>query len=261
VKVAAPSWEELAALARGALDDRAFAASVARLRWAREGAVARPRVEAVIATARRGALADHAAARAAIARGELRGAALRDAIDVVPSARRDAWIEEVLDLAHPPLDEPSLARDLVPYVPSGVAEILRAVDATGLGPGQELLDLGAGMGKVVLLASLLTGARARGVELDGRLVASARAAAAALGADGVTFDHGDARDVDPGAPDVVFLYVPFTGDVLRTVLDRLAPSARARRAFVCASAVDRARHPWLAPTGAASSWMQVFRAS
>lgn len=253
-----PSWEELDRLARRAdVADRAFACGVARLRAVEDGARAR----ALLEVARQRALDDHAALRAAIAEGRVRGGAFRDALERVPLAIRDAWVEEVLDVAHPPLDEVELDRELVPYVPSGVAEILHALDATGLSPDATLVDLGAGMGKVVLLAALLTGARARGVELDARLVAAGTTAAAALRLDRVTMVRGDAREIDAGPADVVFLYVPFTGDVLRAVLDRLEPAARSRRAFVCASPLDRARHPWLVPVGAACGWMEVHRAT
>ena len=112
----------------------------------------------------------------------------------------------------------------------------------------------------VLLAALLTGARARGVEIDARLAATARDAAAGLGLDGVTVVDGDAREVDAGPADVFFLYVPFTGAALRAVLDRLEPDARARGAHVCASPLDLARHPWLEPAGAACGWMEIYRA-
>src|SRR5690606_2301383 len=117
----------------------------------------------------------------------------------------------------------------------------------------------------VLLASLLTGARARGVELDAALVAASRGAATALGCSdeparpGVRFVHGDACEADLDGADVYFLYVPFTGPVLREVLDRLAEATRGRRAHVCAAAIDTHRHPWLAAAGPSRSWLEVYR--
>lgn len=253
----APSWEQLDALVRaGDVADRAFAGGVARLRAHQDPRRAR----GILAAARARAHAEHAALRAAIRSGATRGAAFRERLERVPPAERDAWIEEVLDVAHPPLDERPLDRELVPYVPSGVAEIVHALDATGLAAGDTLVDLGAGMGKVLLLTALLTGARAHGVEIDGRLAAAARDAAAGLGLDGVTMHHGDARAVDPGPADLFFLYVPFTGAVLRAVLDRLEPAARARRAHLCASPLDLVRHPWLAPAGLPCGWMEIYRA-
>ena len=53
---------------------------------------------------------------------------------------------------------------------------------------------GAGLGKAAMAVHLLTGARARGIELQPELVAAARAQARELGLDGVSFVETDALD-------------------------------------------------------------------
>jgi len=238
-------WEELERLAeRDDVHDRAFANGVRRLAWAAAGPEARTRLSALEVQARRFALATHAGVRAAIAAGTLRGDALRARIEEVDPAARDHWIEELLDVVDPPLAEASPAREMIAYVPSAIDDVLFALDATGLGPASSLVDLGAGMGKVVLLASLLTGAAARGIEIDPELVTRARRAAQGLGLP-VRFDTGDARTAELGAADVYYLFVPFTGEVLATVLARLEHVARTRPIRVCASALDLERWPWL----------------
>ena len=84
----------------------------------------------------------------------------------------------------------------------------RAFDLARLDPGEHLLDLGCGDGRVLLRAAVLRQARVTGVELDAALAASARQLLA---------DHGAAGDVleadftTPDIPldeaDVVFAYL------------------------------------------------------
>jgi SAM-dependent methyltransferase len=120
------------------------------------------------------------------------------------------------------------------------------------------VDLGAGLGKVVLLAHLLVGATARGVELQPDLVLRARAAAAKCGAD-VRFELGDARQADLEDGTVFFLYVPFTGPVLAEMLERLRSIASRRAIVVCTLGLDLDRDaPWLARRGIDSFWLAIY---
>lgn len=239
--------------------DRAFAAGAARLA-ARDDAA---RAREVLAAARARSLEAHADMRAAIRAGEVRGPALRARIEAVDPSIRDHWVEEVLDIADAPLDDGDLEPGLVEYVPSGVDAILFALDAAPA--ARSLVDLGAGMGKVVLLAGLVGGLRASGVEIDPRLVGRARAAAAALQVE-VDLAEGDARTAPLPEADLWFLYVPFTGPALHAVLDRIRPSAcregevatRGARVHVCASSIDLGRHPWLRATGRSCGWLEVY---
>jgi len=79
-------------------------------------------------------------------------------------------------------------------------------------------------------------------------VDSARRAAQALRVDRASFLAQDARDADVSHGTVFYLYTPFTGDMLRHVLDRLRGEA-CRRSFriatlgPCTPAV--AGEPWL----------------
>ena len=247
-----PSLNELAALARSeAVDDRAFANGALRLRYTRFPV----EVRAAYEQARAASLDLCVRTRAAIRDGSLRGAALRRLVDEL----LDYEVEELLDVAFPPLDETPLPPHHTPYMPSGLTEILNAFDLTGLGPSDTFVDLGAGLGKVVMLANLLTGARAHGVELDGTLVTHARASIATLGLDGVSFTQGDARDADLDSGSTFYLYSPFSGPVLDAVLSRLESTAQRRSLFVCASPVDSTRFPWLEPIHAPGSWLVVHR--
>lgn len=171
-------------------------------------------------------------ARAGIESGALRGSALVDLLTQVPFRDRDAWIDEVLGIAPPPPDIPDLPRGSVPYLPCGVDEILALVREVPLRPGDTLVDLGSGLGRVAILAHLISGARARGIELQEPLVRAADSRARELGLRDVTFTHGDVTDeAVPLAGSVFFLYAPFNGAMLARVVERLA--AVAPRPIVC----------------------------
>jgi len=98
--------------------------------------------------------------------------------------------------------------------------------ARRIAPGDVFVDLGAGLGQVVLLAHLLTGVMATGVEIEPAFCRYARNCAAGLGLP-VTVDPGDtgapaavrfleddARFADYSMATVFFMYTPFTGELL-----------------------------------------------
>ncbi|HEY1087335.1 MAG TPA: methyltransferase domain-containing protein [Archangium sp.] len=250
-----PTIEELVSLARSpSLQDRAFANGALRIRYARfphDREVTR----AAYAQARAAASGFHAAMRLAIREGTLRGDALRR---LIPDEDADAWVEELLDLAHPPLDETPLPNDHTPFIVSGVAEILFAIDRAQLRPEDTFVDLGAGTGKVVLLAHLLTGARAHGIELDETLVREGEAAARSLNLEHVTFDASDARTAALPNARVFYLYSPFSGVVLDEVMARLHRLAQEREFVVCSSPSPL---PWLRADPGQCSWCVVHRSA
>jgi len=185
-------------------------------------------------------------ARAELGSGALRGAALLELLLSVPFLDRDAWTDELLGIEHPPPDIPDLPRGAVPYLPCGVEEILAMVREAPLRPGDELVDLGSGLGRVVILAHLLSGARARGVEIQEPLVQSARTRCAELDIDGISFVHANAADAELDGS-VFFLYAPFNGEMLRRVLRSLEAVARRRPIVICAVALELRDVPWLLP--------------
>lgn len=216
------------------LRDRAFACGLARLRGEPEGHL------------RQLAAREHASARA------LRGEPLRRAIEEVPADLRDHFLEELLDIAYPP--EPLTAD----YVPSHTTEILHAFDSVGLGPDDTLIDVGSGLGKVVMLAAMLTGSRARGIEIDPTLVRIAERAALALGLERVAFELSDAQGAYLGDATVLFFYLSFSGEALGRFLERVRTLRPARRLRVCAPPLDE---PWLRPIAAPMSWLSIYEAA
>jgi SAM-dependent methyltransferase len=241
-------------MSHGGLDrmrDRAFAASALRLRGGE--------CPAVYARIRDEAREQHAAARRAIQAGVLDKRAFLETLQAVPLEDRDHLVEEILDIAYPPLEELDLPCDAVPYSPSGLGEILFTLKRAGIGPGSTLVDLGSGLGKVVLLAAFLTGAEAYGVEIDPHLVAHARAAAVALGLERAHFIHGDIRSAELPAADAYYLFIPLHRS--SDVVERLAPVAKERAIRVFSPPLDEKRVPFLRRTGATSYWLTMYEST
>jgi SAM-dependent methyltransferase len=200
------------------------------------------------------------AARCLILDGSLRGTALASELAAVPWADRDAWVDAVLAIAEPPPDV-ALPRGGVPYLPCGVAEILAAVADVPIGPEDEVVDLGAGLGRVLLLGHLLTGARGHGIEIQDALVAAARASAEALGLGAaVTFECGDAREVSLRGS-VFFLYAPFNGEMLAAVVERLAALATRVPFSVCAVDVELPEARWAVRRPSSNARVAIYRCS
>ena len=254
-----PALSELRELTqRGTAADRAYADALLRMAWARSAdAQERAPLSLVLDELRTASRQSHASLRARIVSGELRGPRLRERLDAVPALERDHFVEEMLGIAYPPLDERAPGTDLMSYAPSGYDEIVYAFDQTGLGPSDRLLDLGAGLGKVVMLAELLTGAASVGIEYDAQLCELAHDACRELGLQSVQIRAQDARALSSFEADVVFMYLPFSGEVLATVMQRLLATP-ARPRHLCTGAFDLARYPELAPVGAPQSWLNVY---
>ena len=197
-----------------------------------------------------------AAERATIRGGGLRGADLLGWIAARPPAARDRAVEELLGIAQPPGDA-ALGGDLIGYVASGVGAIVRAALEVPVLPDDVVLDLGAGLGKVTMLLELLTGARARGIELQPALAAQARASAAGLGL-AATCETADARVAALDGATVAFLYLPFTGPALDAVMARLRAAAERSPLVVCALGLDLARHSWLVPRATGAFWLTTY---
>jgi hypothetical protein len=249
-------------LERGDGRDRAFVDGVIRIRWSRaDDAAERTDLERLHHRLREVSVRTHGALRAQIASRTLHGAALREHFDRVPMLERDHYVEEALGIAYPRLDEPVLGAELTPYTPSGYDEIVHALDVTGLGPGDRFIDLGSGAGKAVMLAELLATATSTGIECDGALHALAEAASGELGLR-AWFLHADVRDVAIEDAEVVFMYLPFTGSVLSTVMSRLIVMGQRRepgaRRFVCSGTLDARRHAELVEAGSPRSWLRVY---
>jgi SAM-dependent methyltransferase len=251
----APSLPALSDLAmNGDIEDRAFVASLLSLRRDAED---RDQVSALYERVRATARRRHAEVRARLVDRTIGARAFLHLLREAPLAIRDHLVEEILDIAYPPLEESSLPPDGIRYCASGLAEVLFMMENAGLGPGKTFVDLGSGLGKVVLLMALLTGARAYGVEIDSPLVSHARSAARSLQLDNAHFIEGDIREVPLPPADVYYMYIPLVHST--ALVERLRTLAPERGILLFSQALDLTHLPWLRPCNAASYWLEMYR--
>jgi hypothetical protein len=177
----------------------------------------------------------------------------------------DALLAGVLAIAEPDVADPAPPPDMVFYQPTPARHIVDGIRRAEITDRDVVLDLGSGLGHVPMLVHLLTGAHARGVEREPAYVDSASRAAGMLGLEGVAMAVGDARDATFARVDVFYLFTPFVGPVLRTVVESIETEARRRPVRVVALGPCTrtfARMPWLAsddPDPSATDRIVVFR--
>lgn len=164
----------------------------------------------------------------------------------------DALISEVLSFDEPTADIAELDTEMVFYQPTPARHIFDLIARAAIGPTDVLIDLGSGLGHVPLLVSICTGAHAIGIEREPVYVDGARRSADALNLDRVVFIARDAREADLSSGTVFYLYTPFSGTILRTVLDQLKREADRRPIRIgtlgpCTPMV--AAEPWLQVVG------------
>jgi hypothetical protein len=164
----------------------------------------------------------------------------------------DDLISGVLQLERPADLRVQLAAEMVAYQPTPARHIFALIGRTALTEHDVLIDLGSGLGHVPLLVSICTGARCIGIELEAAYVDCARRSAQALQLNDVTFIQQDAQAADLSSGTVFYLYTPFRGSILRTVLDSLRREAQGREIRLCTygpCTPTVAEEPWLVSTG------------
>ena len=117
-----------------------------------------------------------------------------------------------------------------PYVPTPTAIVDRMLTLAKVGPGDYVIDLGSGDGRLVTTAVAKYKAKGgMGIDIDGKLVKLANENAAKAGvADRVKFVEGDLFKADVGDATVVTLYLlpSMLGDVEAKLAKELKPGTR-----------------------------------
>jgi hypothetical protein len=172
-----------------------------------------------------------------------------------PHVRYDALdilIEGMLRIHDAPQATRETEPDMVHLEPTPARVILELVDRLHLRPTDLFYDLGSGLGQVAIMVHLLTGVPALGVEVEPAYCEVARDRAWVLGLPGVTFLNEDARTADLTRGSVFYMFAPFMGQMLRTVLERLRQEAQTRPIRVCSygpCTPEVARQFWLHSVG------------
>lgn len=188
----------------------------------------------------------------------LNGDTLLETLAAVPARERDRVCEELLGIAAIPPGTEISTPDRIGYSPCSVAEVVRMVFEVPLRQEDVFVDVGSGLGKACLLVHLLSRAQAVGVEVQEDLVRRARESARVLGLSGVSFVAEDAATADFGEGNVFFLYVPFTGELLEKVLQRIEAIAQRKPIVVCALGLDLPPSDWLTPRATEAFWLTIY---
>lgn len=144
------------------------------------------------------------------------------------------WLRRLAQFAFVAAAAPAAAQSwawddgTVPFVVTPEEIVERMLRVAEIGPGDRLLDLGSGDGRIVIRAAQKYGARGTGIDIDPSLIARSRANAAAAGVtDRTSFVAQDLFDTDLTQASVITMYLlPEFNLKLRARLLALAPGTR-----------------------------------
>lgn len=114
-----------------------------------------------------------------------------------------------------------------PFIPTRKKHIGTMFDLANLQPGDHLMDLGSGDGRIVLLAAK-RGVRATGIEINPILVAMSRLKATLLQRKTAVFTRQDLWKTNLGDVDVLTLFFikPFMEELQTKILKEMKPGSR-----------------------------------
>jgi hypothetical protein len=174
----------------------------------------------------------------------------------------DDLIAGIFQFDPPSSESRILDPDSVFYQPTPARHIFHLITAASVTKADTLIDLGSGLGHVPLLVSICTGATAIGIELEPAWIASARHCATALNLHNVVFQLEDAREADLSSGTIFYLYTPFTGATLASVLHSLRIQAALRPIRICTfgpCTLALSNQSWLEPlTTPAADRVTIF---
>lgn len=176
----------------------------------------------------------------------------------------DVFVNRLCSFLPMPLPTQALEVEMVDFHKTPARVVLELAQL--IRPGDIFVDVGAGLGQVVLLVHLLTGVTGRGVEIEPAFCQYARDCAAGLGLSGlgasepgevgtpavIAFTEGDARFANYSEGTVFFMYTPFTGELLETVFELLRREGASRPLTLVTygpCTMSAARQSWLRAIG------------
>jgi hypothetical protein len=138
--------------------------------------------------------------------------------------------------------------EMVHFERSPARILLELIDRLSPRPTDHFYDIGAGLGGVLFLIHSLTGIQVTGIEYQASYCAYATARAEELGLTGVEIVQEDAQAHDYAEGTIFFLFTPFRGRLLQTVLERIQCTTADHPITIgaygpCARVV--AQQPWL----------------
>lgn len=140
----------------------------------------------------------------------------------------DAFINGLLLNQPAPGETKNREPEMVYYQQTPIRVILELVEQARFTANDVFYDLGSGLGQVPILVNLLSGVTAKGIEFEPAYCTYAQGCAAGLNLARVAFINADARHADYADGTVFFMYTPFEGSLLQTVLEKLRAESRRR---------------------------------
>ena len=140
----------------------------------------------------------------------------------------DAFVNGLFSDRPLPAETKALMPGMVSFHKTPVRVVFELIRLAEMGSDDVFFDIGSGLGQVVLLVNLITGARARGIEYEPAYFAYANAIASRLRLADIQFINADARDGDYSTGTVFFLYTPFEGPLLQDMLRLLQKASLSR---------------------------------
>jgi len=145
----------------------------------------------------------------------------------------DELISGVLQFEKPSAEVVHLEPEMIAYQPTPARHIFDLIGRIALTERHSLIDLGSGLGHVTLMGSICTRATCTGIELEPSYVDCGRNSAGLLNLNNAKFIEGDVRTADLSNGTVFYLYTPFSGAILREVLNSLRLEAVKREIRIC----------------------------
>ena len=138
----------------------------------------------------------------------------------------DTFINGLLHSRPPPSETRAREPGMVWFQKTPARIVFEMVEKARFTDADVFYDVGSGLGQVAILAHLLSGVAARGIEFEPAFCEHARACAADLDLPDVEFLQADAREADYSRGTVYFMYTPFEGTMLDEVLGKMRRDAK-----------------------------------
>ena len=140
----------------------------------------------------------------------------------------DAFVNGLLSDRPLPVETMALMPDMVSFHKTPVRVVIKLIRLAEMDSDDLFVDIGSGLGQVVLLVNLIGGVRGTGIEYETAYCAYAGEIASRLRLTDTVFVNADARNGDYSKGTVFFLYTPFEGRLLQDVLRLLQKESLTR---------------------------------
>jgi hypothetical protein len=164
----------------------------------------------------------------------------------------DKFVNLLLNVDASIMPQKTREPEMVFYQPTPARFILEMIQRSRMSERDVFFDLGCGLGNVVIVSALLTGATSIGVDVEPVYCDYARRCAEQLGISNACFINQDARDLNYSDGTVFFMYHPFTGRILESMLDKLKTVSEKRTIKLCtlgACSLTVGKQGWLERLG------------